>query len=55
MEGTYGEFLRSFTLPTFIDATRVLAEFKDGRLIVTLVTLPKRKEAKPKQIEVNVK
>ena len=52
VERTYGEFLRSFTLPTFIDATKILAEFKDGLL---MVTLPKREEAKPKQIEVKVK
>ncbi len=52
VERTYGEFLRSFTLPTFIDANKILAEFKDGLL---MVTLPKREEAKPKQIEVKVK
>jgi HSP20 family protein len=52
VERTYGEFLRSFTLPTFIDTTKILAEFKDGLL---RVTLPKREEAKPKQIEVKVK
>jgi HSP20 family protein len=52
VERTYGEFLRSFTLPTFVDTTKILAEFKDGILIVTL---PKREEAKPKQIEVTVK
>lgn len=52
VERTYGEFLRSFTLPTFIDDTKILAEFKDGLL---MVTLPKREEAKPKQIEVKVK
>jgi HSP20 family protein len=52
VERTYGEFLRSFTLPTFIDANKILAEFKDGLL---MVTLPKREEAKPKQIEVKIK
>ena len=52
VERTYGEFLSSFTLPTFIDANKILAEFKDGLLVVTL---PKREEAKPKQIEVKVK
>jgi HSP20 family protein len=52
VERTYGEFLRSFTLPSFIDANNILAEFKDGLLVVTL---PKREEAKPKQIEVKVK
>ena len=52
VERTYGEFLRSFTLPTFIDANKILAEFKDG---VLMVTLPKREEAKPKQIDVKIK
>jgi HSP20 family protein len=52
VERTYGEFVRTFTLPTFIDTTKILAEFKDGLL---MVTLPKREEAKPKQIEVKVK
>ena len=52
VERTYGEFLRSFTLPTFVDTTKILAEFKDG---ILMVTLPKREEAKPKQIEVTVK
>lgn len=52
VERTYGEFLRSFTLPAFIDTTKILAEFKDGLL---MITLPKREEAKPKQIEVKIK
>ncbi|MEK6288437.1 MAG: Hsp20/alpha crystallin family protein [Acidobacteriota bacterium] len=52
VERTYGEFLRSFTVPTFTDADKILAEFKDGLL---MVTLPKREESKPKQIEVKVK
>ena len=52
VERSYGEFFRSFTLPTFIDANNIVAEFKDGLL---WVFLPKREEAKPKQIEVTVK
>ena len=52
VERSYGEFLRSFTLPAFIDANKILAEFKDGLL---WVFLPKHEEAKPKQIEVKVK
>lgn len=52
VERIYGEFLRSFTLPTYIDANKILAEFKDGLLTVTL---PKHEDAKPKQIEVKVK
>jgi HSP20 family protein len=52
VERSYGEFMRSFTLPSFVDANKVNAEFKDG---VLRVTLAKREEAKPKQIEVKVK
>jgi HSP20 family protein len=52
VERTYGEFMRTFTLPAFIEPTQIVAEFKEGLLTVTL---PKREEAKPKQIEVKVK
>jgi HSP20 family protein len=52
VERSYGEFARSFTLPTFIDPNKINAEFKDGLLRVTLA---KREEAKPKQVEVKVK
>jgi HSP20 family protein len=51
VERAYGEFIRSFTLPQFVDAPRITAEFKEGILVLTL---PKREEAKPKQIEVRV-
>ncbi len=51
VERTYGAFSRSFALPTSIDADRVLAEYKDGLLTLTL---PKREEAKPKTIKINV-
>jgi HSP20 family protein len=52
LERSYGEFTRSFTLPNFIDTGKINAEFKDG---ILRVTLPKREEVKPKQVEVNVK
>jgi HSP20 family protein len=52
VERAYGEFLRSFTLPAFVDTAKIGAEFKDG---ILMLTLPKREEAKPKQIEVKVK
>jgi HSP20 family protein len=51
IERHYGEFMRSFTVPTFVDPTRINAEFKDG---VLTVTLPKHEEARPKQINVKV-
>ncbi|HEY2941414.1 MAG TPA: Hsp20/alpha crystallin family protein [Vicinamibacteria bacterium] len=51
VERAYGAFTRSFTLPTVVDQNNIKAEFKDG---VLRVTLPKREEAKPKQIQINV-
>jgi HSP20 family protein len=50
-ERIYGRFLRSFTLPPFVDTKNITAESKEGML---LVTLPKVEEAKAKQIEVKV-
>lgn len=52
LERSYGEFTRSFTLPSFVDADNINADFKDGMLRVSMA---KREEAKPKQIEVKVK
>jgi HSP20 family protein len=52
VERRYGEFVRSFSLPTIIDPNSISAQFKEGMLIITL---PKREEAKPKQIEVKIK
>jgi HSP20 family protein len=52
VERNYGEFTRSFTLPGFVDTNKVNAEFKDG---ILRVTLGKREEARPKNVEVKVK
>lgn len=52
IERQYGEFLRTFTLPAFVDGNKIFAEFKHGLLTVTL---PKNTAAIPKQIEVKVK
>jgi HSP20 family protein len=51
VERSYGAFSRSFTLPTVVDTGNIRAEFKEG---VLRVTLPKREEAKPKQIAISV-
>ncbi len=51
VERRYGEFMRSFNVPLYVDAAKINAEFKDG---VLTVTLPKNKEARPKQINVKV-
>src|SRR5579864_3156074 len=51
VERQYGSFTRTFTLPTTVDAEKVQADYDRG---VLKVTLPKKAEAKPKQIKVNV-
>ncbi|HYP28252.1 MAG TPA: Hsp20/alpha crystallin family protein [Blastocatellia bacterium] len=52
VERSYGQFYRSFTLPPNVNVEDINAEFRDG---VLRLTLPKKEEAKPKQIEVQVK
>jgi HSP20 family protein len=49
VEGFYGQFTRSFTVPSVVNFERVAAELKEG---VLTIHLPKREEAKPRQIEV---
>jgi HSP20 family protein len=51
IERSYGSFIRAFTLPQNIQADRIDAQYRNGEL---KITLPKREEAKPKQIRVNV-
>ena len=51
-ERSTGKLVRSFTLPTNVDATRTEAKYEAG---VLKITLPKREEAKPRTIQVSVK
>jgi HSP20 family protein len=51
VERAYGSFARSFTLPNVVDTEKIKADFEDGML---KLVLPKREEAKPKQISINV-
>jgi HSP20 family protein len=51
VERQYGSFTRTFTLPPTVDSEKVSAHYDKG---VLKVTLPKKAEAKPKQIKVNV-
>ncbi len=51
VERAYGAFSRSFTLPNVVDTEKIKAEFKDG---VLRVSLPKKEEAKPKQVAISV-
>ena len=51
VERSYGAFTRSSSLPGSIDTEHVTAEYKDGQLILTM---PKREEAKPKTVKIDV-
>jgi HSP20 family protein len=51
VERSYGRFVRSFTLPDYVEDTKVKAEFKDG---VLSLHLPKSEKTQPKAIEVKV-
>jgi HSP20 family protein len=51
LERRHGRFERSFEVPDGFNADQVVANLDNG---VLLITLPKREEAKPKHIKVNV-
>lgn len=51
VERTYGSFTRTFTLSDKVDSENIKAAYKDG---VLEITLPKKEEAKPKEIKVEV-
>jgi len=51
VERSYGNFSRSFTLPSTVNPEKVTAEYRDG---VLTLTLAKREEAKPKIIKIQV-
>lgn len=50
VERGYGVFRRTFSLPASVDAGRVEANYQDG---VLTIKMPRREEARPKQIKVN--
>jgi HSP20 family protein len=51
IERKYGQFMRTFILPAFVEGDKVVAEFNEG---VLTVTLPKNAEARPRQSQVEV-
>jgi HSP20 family protein len=51
IERRFGSFARSFTLPQTVDADQVSASYELG---ILSVELPKKPEAKPKQIKIAV-
>ena len=52
VERTYGNFVRTFTLPNTVDADKIAAAYDNG---VLRITMPKREEARPKQIRITPK
>jgi len=51
IERHYGEFVRSFTVPSSVDTEKVAASYRDG---VLTVKMPKKEAAKPRQVRVEV-
>src|SRR5271165_3040888 len=51
IERSYGEFVRSFSIPSTVDPENVAADYRNG---VLTITLPKKEAAKPRQVKVAV-
>ena len=51
VERAYGSFARSFSLANTVNSEAIKADYQNG---VLTLTVPKREEAKPKQIKVSV-
>jgi HSP20 family protein len=51
VERAYGSFSRSFSLANSVKSEEIKADYQDG---VLTLSIPKREEAKPKQIKVTV-
>ncbi len=49
IERSYGGFSRSFSIPTTVNEEKIRADYKDG---VLNIALPKKEQAKPKQIQI---
>ena len=50
IERTYGTFTRTFSLPRSVDGSAIVASYRNG---VLEIEIPKREEAKPRQIQIN--
>jgi len=50
IERSYGGFSRSFSIPATVDEEKIRADYKDG---VLKILLPKKEQAKPKQIKIS--
>jgi HSP20 family protein len=52
VERAYGKFIRTLTLPPNVETDKIHAAFNDGLLELTI---PKKEEAKPKKITLDIK
>jgi HSP20 family protein len=52
IERGYGQFTRSFSVPSTVDTEGVAADYRNG---VLTVKLPKKAAAKPRQVKIEVK
>ena len=50
IERSYGSFVRSFSLPRSVDGASIAASYRNG---VLEIEIPKKDEAKPRQIAIN--
>ena len=50
IERAYGSFVRTFSLPRTVDANAIHATYVNG---ILEIEIPKKEEAKPRQIEIN--
>lgn len=50
VERSYGQFVRSFTLPNDVDREKIRATFLDG---ILEIEIPKREDARPRQIKIS--
>ena len=51
IERAYGSFTRTFSLPRSVDASQIVADYRNG---ILEISIPKKEEARPKQIAINV-
>ena len=51
IERAYGSFVRTFSLPRSVDASKIVANYRNG---VLEIEIPKKEESKPKQIQINL-
>src|SRR6185369_14017027 len=51
IERSYGTFTRTFTLPRTVDPNQIVANYRNG---ILEIEIPKKEEAKPRQIAINV-